>query len=98
MELSYEITEEESWIMAGRRRTRGSKGLATLTLLLVGLAVVAAKAVTEFVSNNTESLIMFGIVIVVFVVILLVTKSIVNNQRRELLSEILSELHLEKID
>ena len=41
---------------------------------------------------------MFGIVIVVFVVILLVTKSIVNNQRRELLSEILSELHLEKID
>ena len=98
MELSYEITEEESWIMAGRRRTRGSKGLATLTLLLVGLAVVAAKAVTEFVSNNTESLIMFGIVIVVFVVILLVAKSIVNNQRRELLSEILSELHLEKID
>ena len=56
------------------------------------------KAVTEFVSNNTESLIMFGIAIVVFVVILLVTKSIVNNQRRELLSEILSELHLEKID
>lgn len=84
--------------MAGRRRTRGSKGLATLTLLLVVFAVAAVKAVTEFVSNKKESLIMFGFVIVVVVVILLVTKSIVNKQRRELLTEILSELHLEKID
>ena len=40
----------------------------------------------------------FGFIIIIAAVILFITKIIINKQRRRLLSEILSELHLEKID
>lgn len=83
--------------MARRRRKNSFNGMITFAFLLLGFIVTVIRAVTKIIFDNGELIIMLVFVVGIVIIIAVVVNSIIEKQRRELLSEILSSLQLEMI-
>ena len=84
--------------MARRRRRKNSNGFGALVVMGVCFIMAVVGEVMKFINDNMNTVIVFGFIVFVIFVIATIITCTINKQRRELLSEILTELKLETIE
>lgn len=81
-----------------RRGSKKANGLGAIILLIFGGMVAAVEAVVQFIADNKELFIISLAVLATIFIICIIVKGTISKQRRNLLSEILSSLNLDRID
>lgn len=85
--------------MARRRGSKsGNSGLGVIILLIFGGTVAVFEAIGQYVSENKESIIISFLIIVISILFGLIVNGVIQKHRKELLSEILTELKLAEIN
>ena len=84
--------------MSNKLENKQITRITIITLLVVSLIIVAYKTAQKSLSGSLDSIVLFIICIIIIGIIYIFIATIRDNDRRELLEEILSELSLESID
>lgn len=84
--------------MSNKLENKQFTRITIITLLVVSLIIVAYKTAQKGLSGSLDSIVLFIVCIIIIGIIYIFIATFRDNDRRELLEEILSELSLESID